>query len=110
MEVHMSKFKVHTLETAPAEVHGLFEEVQKAYGFVPNLLAVMAEAPPVAKAYPALSRLFEETSLTPAEKQVVLLAVSYENNCTYCMAAHSGGAERAGVSSEAIAALRAGHP
>jgi AhpD family alkylhydroperoxidase len=49
----------------------------------------MAEAPALVTAYTTLSRIFEETSFSPAERQVVLLTVSYENGCEYCVAAHS---------------------
>jgi hypothetical protein len=47
-----------------------------AYGFLPNLLAVMAEAPALVKAYVTLSRIFDETSLSAAERQTVLVAAS----------------------------------
>jgi uncharacterized peroxidase-related enzyme len=81
-------YRLHTAETAPAEARDLIEGAARAYGFVPNLLAVMAEAPTLLKGYWTLSRLFEESSLSATERQVVLLAVSAENTCAYCTAAH----------------------
>ncbi|MGZ8160855.1 MAG: carboxymuconolactone decarboxylase family protein [Methylobacter sp.] len=33
--------------------------------------------------------MFDRTSLTPVEQQVVLLAASVENRCIYCVAVHS---------------------
>jgi alkylhydroperoxidase family enzyme len=74
-------YTVHTPETAPAAARETLAGAKKAYGFVPNLLGVMAEAPALVKAYTTLSRVFDETSFSPAERQVVLLTVSYENGC-----------------------------
>ena len=56
---------------------------------VPNLYGVMSNSPPVLEAYLDLYAHFEETSLTPVEQQVIVLAVSYQNRCEYCMSVHS---------------------
>lgn len=50
------------------------------------------------------------TSLTPIERQVALLSVSFENDCRYCMAAHSQMALKAGAGKEMVDALRGGDP
>jgi len=54
----------------------------------------------------ALWDLFSTTSFSPIEQQVVYLAANYENECHYCMAAHSGLAKMIGMSPEDIEALR----
>jgi len=56
----------------------------------------------------ALWDLFSTTSFSPIEQQVVYLAANYENECHYCMAAHSGLAKMIGMSPEDIEALRNG--
>ncbi len=56
---------------------------------MPNLFRVMAEAPAAGEAYVAIMDIFERSSLSDAEKQTVLLSVSFANECDYCMAAHS---------------------
>lgn len=43
--------------------------------------------------------------MTPVEQQVVLLSVSSENGCDYCVAAHSGAARMARVSEDVVTAL-----
>jgi AhpD family alkylhydroperoxidase len=70
----------------------------------------MAEAPALLKAYRSLSALFEETSLSPAERQVVLLTTSYENDCDYCIAAHSVIAAMQKVPDDVVQAIRDGKP
>lgn len=103
-------FPVHTLETAPAGSRDTLGAAQKAYGFIPNLLAVMAEAPALVKGYTTLSRIFDETSFSATERQVVLLTVSYENGCAYCVAAHSVIAGAQKVPHEVVQALRSNEP
>ncbi len=103
-------YTVHTPETAPAAARETLAGAKKAFGFVPNLLGVMAEAPALVKAYTTLSRIFDETSFSPAERQVVLLTVSYENGCKYCIAAHSVIAGMQKVPSDVVGAIRAGKP
>ncbi len=104
----MSDFTIHTKESAPEAARETLEQVEAAYGFLPNLMATMAESPALAEAYFTLSSLFEKTTLTPVERQVVLLSASRENDCHYCVAAHTGGARRARVPAPVIEALRAG--
>lgn len=85
----MSQFKIHTIATAPAAARPLLEGSLKKYGFIPNMHGGLAEAPAALQAYIELTALFDQTSLTPTERQIVLLIVSAENHCTYCVAAHS---------------------
>lgn len=103
------KFTVHTKETAPEGSGPVLDQVQRAYGFTPNLYAVFAESPVAIAAYLQISGLLKEHgALTPQEQQVAMLAVSEQNGCDYCVAAHSAVAKMSGVPSETIAALRSG--
>ena len=85
----MSQFNIHSIQSAPAGAQALLQGSLKKYGFIPNLHGGLAEAPVALEAYIELTALFDRSSLSPTERQVVLLAVSAENHCTYCVAAHS---------------------
>src|SRR3546814_8163101 len=85
----MSKFTLHTPESAPEAARETLTKVQKNYGFLPNLLAGLAEAPTALHGYIALSAQYDKSSLTAQEQQVVLLAASVINECGFCVAAHS---------------------
>lgn len=85
----MNTFKLHTLQTAPVGALSILEAANKGLGFIPNLYAHLAEAPVALEAYKQLGALLERSSLTPEEQQVVLITVSAENRCEYCVAAHS---------------------
>ncbi len=106
----MSAFSVHTETTAPEGARETLAGVRKSIGFVPNLMGVLAEAPGALEGYLTLSNLFESSSLSPVERNVVLLSVSFDNGCDYCMAAHSGLAKMQGVPEDVILALRDGSP
>ena len=104
----MTTFPVHSSETAPEASKPILAATQKKFGFVPNLIRVLAEAPVAAEAYTTLMDIFESSSLSDAEKQTVLLSVSFVNECEYCMAAHSTVAAMKNVPAEIIEALRSG--
>jgi AhpD family alkylhydroperoxidase len=84
------------------------ETAEKLFGFIPNLLGVLATAPIALEAYIILTKLLEDESLSPVEQQVVMLAGSHENGCGYCMAAHSTVAGVVGMPALVLAALRGG--
>jgi hypothetical protein len=70
----MNNYKLYTETTAPEGAIQTLQEVKSNYGFIPNLMATMAESPALLKAYAMISQIFEETSFSNTEKQLVLLA------------------------------------
>jgi len=103
----MSRFPQHTAETAP-EASALIANAQQAFGFLPNLLAVMAEAPALLEGYMALAAIFDKSDLSPTERQIILMVNNRLNGCTYCMSAHTGIAKAQGVPDDVINTLRDG--
>lgn len=105
----MSSFTLHTPSTAPEAARSMLEQAEKQVGFVPNLYAYLAGAPAALEAYKTVSGIFDKTSLTPAEQQVVLIATSVENRCEFCVAVHSFMAKNMiKVESAVVDALRRG--
>lgn len=95
-------------EDAPEAAREWLDAAEKNYGFVPNILGAMANAPALLEAYMTISEVFEKTSFSAAQKQVVLLAVSKENGCNYCGAAHTAMAKMQGVDEAVLDAIHAG--
>ena len=106
----MSNYQVHTKESAATASAELLGNAEKSYGFIPNLLGVMAESPALLKAYMAIGKIFDETSFSPTERQVVILAASRFNECRYCMAAHSVVAGMQKIPADVIEAIRSDEP
>ncbi len=107
----MTEFTVHSIDSAPEGSKATLTQAQKAMGFVPNLYGVMAESPAMLQAYAALGGIFEsKSSFTATQRQVVLITTIFENECDYCMAAHSTIAGMQRVPEDVVQALRRGEP
>jgi len=104
----MSRFPIHTLDSAPAPSKPLLHALAQAVGMVPNLAAGMAESPSLLEAFLSIRRIYERGTFSGAEVQVLSLTAAYENDCTWCMAFHSLMARKEGVAAEVVDALRAG--
>lgn len=106
----MTDFPIHTTETAPAASRPFIEGARKAFGLVPNLIGEFAESPAVVEGYLALAGAFQKSSLTPLEREVVLIGASVENECHYCVAAHTTVTQMQKLDQAVIAQVRAGGP
>ena len=76
-------------DQVPAASRPILEKVQKGFGFVPNLFAAFSNSPLLLEGYLALDAAYSKGTLSAAERQLVLLAASVVNECSYCIAAHS---------------------
>ena len=106
----MSNFDVHTKETAQTRSADLLASAEKAFGFIPNLLGVFAESPAALKAYLTIGQLFDESSFSATERQLVILAASRFNECRYCVAAHSTIADMQMVPADVVESIRNDQP
>ncbi len=104
------EFRLHNWSTAPVDAQSALERIGKDLGYVPALLAQMAESPPVLEAYSTLSAIFRGCGLSPAEQQIVLLAVSVENDSHYCTPAHAIRAKAAELDEATVTAVRRRRP
>lgn len=105
------EFTKYTKETAPGASKPILDQVEKNYGFVPNIFSVFAESPLASSAYLELNELIEsKAALTPQEQQITMLAISAENGCDYCVAAHSMAGKMSKVPEDTIQAIREGNP
>ena len=106
----MANFTLHTPETAPEGARDFIAGVEKKMGFVPSLYAVFAENPAVLGAYTQLSDQLAKSGLTPLEQQVVTITASVENECHFCVAAHTTISEAQGLDLTVIDAVREDRP
>ena len=75
------------------------------------MMTTFANSPIVLQGYLELEDVFEHGSFNPKERQLILLATSVENDCSYCAAAHSTIAQSfLFTSSEIVAAVLNGQP
>jgi uncharacterized peroxidase-related enzyme len=102
------------LSSADAEylARARLDEAQQKLRFVPNMYAVMANSPGLLDTYVhGYERFRAMSGFSPTEQEVVLLTISRENRCTYCVAAHSFLADQVSAVPAAVTeAIRAGTP
>ncbi|WP_412536851.1 carboxymuconolactone decarboxylase family protein [Marinobacter sp. MIT932201] len=102
----MTDFTLHDKDTAPEQSKPLLDNSHKAFGMIPGLHAVMAEAPGLLEGYQQLHQLVLDSSFDNDEKTVVWQTINVENACHYCVPAHTGIAKSMKVSDDITNALR----
>lgn len=80
----------HGLDSKDPEIKNVLEAANKKLGFVPNMYANMVNLPAMLETYLfGYDKFRTESGFSPVEQEVVFLTISYENECRYCVAAHS---------------------
>jgi uncharacterized peroxidase-related enzyme len=102
----MRTFNVPSKDTVSPANAGIFDNLHKALGFVPNLYAVMAYSETALGKYLAFQTA--KTSLTNKEKEAVNLVVSQINGCSYCQSAHTLLGKMNGLTEEETLNIRGG--
>lgn len=92
-------------EVAPAN-QAIFDNLQKALGFVPNLYATIAHSDNGLERFLAYQNA--KTSLNNKEKEAVNLIVSQVNGCVYCQSAHLVLGKMNGFSEDQLLDIRHG--
>lgn len=104
----MSNIALRTLQDAPETARPLLQNALDQSGYIPNLLAVLANAPTTLEAYITLSGINGRGSLSFIEREVVQLIAATTHGCTFCVAGHTSIAKnKAGIPNEVVEALRA---
>lgn len=67
----MSKFTIHTVDTAPQASRQILQTAKKQLEFITNLFATITESPATLKVYQSLSALFDKTAFTVTERTLV---------------------------------------
>lgn len=106
----MATFASYTPDNAPEGSKARLAEVQKAWGFVPQLHGNLAESPVALEAYDTLFGLVAKSTLSPVEQQVAYQAINVVHQCEYCVAGHTYLSRLVKMDEQAIAALRHGAP
>ncbi|MEM7303167.1 MAG: carboxymuconolactone decarboxylase family protein [Pseudomonadota bacterium] len=104
----MPYYEKYMVETAPEASKPVLKATKEKVGFIPNLMATMAESPVMVESYLTLTGLFDQTYLSETERQIILMTNNCLNDCQYCMAAHTAVSKMSGVDEDVIKALRTG--
>ena len=85
-----SRFPIPDLAQLPGDVRSRIEEVQQKSGFVPNVFLTLAHRPEEFRAFFAYhdSLMGKQSGLSKAEREMIVVATSAANECSYCVISH----------------------
>ncbi len=106
----MSKPKPIEYADAPPAVKAVFDDIKASRGVpdVNNFWKYLANDPKTLKrTWESLKEIMAPGTLDPLVKEMIYLAVSITNDCSYCTASHSAAATKAGMTPEQFGELMA---
>ncbi len=102
----MARLRTLEKEDVSNEARPVYEEIEKAFGRVPNIFKTYAHFPPLLKAnWEKVKAIMMGGSLRRELKEAIALVVSDANACQYCIAAHGLALQQLGFSRQRIEAL-----
>ena len=107
----MSRLPLHTLDTAPEASRPYLERSQAANGFLPNLVASLANAPTALETYLTVAEINGRSGLTLAERETVQITAAGIHGCGFCVAGHTAVAlKKAQLEPQLVDAIREQQP
>ncbi len=101
-------FPLFDEKTAPEAARPILTRTKKEFKLIPNLEKTMALAPALLESYATCWSLFQNTSLSLIEQQIIYQTANFENECDYCVPWHTLLAQQVKMSQADIDALRTG--
>lgn len=85
-----SRFGMTELDGLPEDLRERVGEISRKSGFVPNIFRALGHRPAELRAFLDYHDALMDKSdgLTKAERELVVVATSAANHCTYCIVAH----------------------
>ena len=100
----MKNISIPKRENVSENNQALFDGLEKAVGFVPNMFASFAHSPTALGDYLTLQN--RKTSLSNKEKEIINLIVSQLNGCNYCKSAHTAVGKMVGFTEDETIQIR----
>jgi AhpD family alkylhydroperoxidase len=97
-------------DQASPEVRAVYDEIMavKSIDFVPNFWKTLASHPPLlARVWRGLDEAMRPGALDALTKEMIALAVSATNGCTYCIRSHTAAARKLGMDDRMLGELMA---
>jgi uncharacterized peroxidase-related enzyme len=87
----ISRFPIPELKDLPEDIQQRIKEVSDKAGFIPNIFLALAHRPVEFRAFFAYHDALmdkETPGLDLAEREMIVVATSIQNQCQYCVIAH----------------------
>jgi uncharacterized peroxidase-related enzyme len=85
-----------------------FDAIQQQLGVVPNMMRTITQSPSVLDGYLALASALRHGLLSPRLQEQLALVIAQDNECDYCLSAHTASGRGVGLSSDEVVASREG--
>jgi len=106
----MATVKLIEYAEASAEVRAVYDDIMatRKTDRINNFWKAIAHHPPtLRRTWESVKSVMAPGALDPLTKEMVYLAVSATNGCDYCIASHTAGARKAGMTDEMLGELMA---
>ena len=101
----MTMVRLIEYDEASAEIRAVYDDIMTTRGtdWINNFWKALANDPPsLRRTWQSIKEVMAPGALDPLTKELVYLAVSVSNGCTYCIASHGAAAKRAGMTPEML--------
>ena len=102
----MVSYPIHSTESAPERSKPALEQLQQAFGFIPNLVGAISNSPVLTNSLVGLFQNVHGGSFTEAEIQTLLLTNAVTNSCPWAVAFHTALALKEGLNPADVEAIR----
>ena len=106
----MATVKLIEYAQASAEVRAVYDDIMatRKTDRINNFWKALASHPPtLRRTWESVKEVMTPGALDPLTKEMVYLAVSASNGCDYCIASHTAGARKQGMTDEMLGELLA---
>lgn len=98
----MNRIPPMDMEKAESGAKELSEKIKAKMGRVPNIFKAMLASPATVEMYLGMGSALGGCALSQKTREKIALVAAEENQCDYCLAAHSAIAKQAGLTPEEI--------
>ena len=102
----MTRFSINTLQSAPDSSKPALQQLQAAFGMIPNIAGVMSNSPVLINSLVGLFGNVHGGGFTEGQVQILLLTNAVTNECAWAVAFHSALGLKAGLSHADVKAIR----
>ena len=95
---------------ASPEVRAVYDDIMSTRGtdWINNFWKALAQDPPtLRRTWESIKQIMAPGALDPLTKELIYVAVSTTNQCGYCIASHTAGARKQGMTDAMFAELMA---
>src|SRR5436309_9950678 len=106
----MATFKLIEYKDASADVRAVYDDIMatRKVDWINNFWKALAHDPAtLRRTWESIKQIMAPGALDPLTKELIYVAVSTTNQCGYCIASHTAGARKQGMTDEMFAELMA---